>query len=71
MFCFCYFCALHLFFTSNFAVWVDAGGAKNFCLWHRGFANGYAADYGTSRRYQKYYVIDAVTELLQNIQTAL
>jgi len=47
------------------------GAQKFFCLGHRGSANGYAADYGTSRRFQKYDVIDAVTELLQNIQTNL
>jgi len=47
-------------------------GAQNFfCLGHKGFANGYAADYGSSRRFQKYEVIDAVTELPQNIQTTL
>jgi len=36
------------------------GAQKIFCLGYRGSANGYAADYGTSRRFQKYYVIDAV-----------
>jgi len=35
--------------------------------------NGYAADYGTSgpRKFQKYDVIYAVTELPRNIQTTL
>jgi len=43
------------------------GAPKFFCLWHRGSDNGYAADYGTSRRFQKYDVF----ELPQNSQTTL
>jgi len=61
-----------LIFTSNFAVYVDAGGAKIVLpLAQGGSANGYAADYVTLRKFQKYDVIDAVSELLQNIQTIL
>jgi len=53
-------------------VCVDAGGAKKFCLREKGdSANGYAADYGTSKRFQKYDVIDTVTELPQNIKTTI
>jgi len=47
------------------------GAQKFFCLGHRESANGYAADYGTLRRFQKYDVINAITELPQNIQTTL
>jgi len=62
MFYFCYFRALRLFFifTSNSAVY------KKIFLWWKGPDNGYATDYGTSRRFQNYDVIDTVTELPQS-----
>jgi len=68
MYCFSYFRALRLFSPSNSAVCVG-GGAKTF------FALGavdlimatpLCADYGTSRKFQKYDVINAVAELPQN-----
>jgi len=59
MFCFCNFRVLRLFFTSNSVVCVGGGA----CLMRKGPDNGYATDYGTSKRFQKNDVIDAVTEL--------
>jgi len=68
MFCFCYFRALLLFLTSNSAVCVGGGlGAQNFfASGAREPDHGCAADYGTSKRFQKKNVIDAVTEFPQN-----
>jgi len=43
------------------------GAQKIFCLRRRGPDNGYAADYGASKKLQNYNVIDAVAELAQNL----
>jgi len=45
---------------------VLVGAQTIFCLGRRGPDNGYAADYGTSRKLQKYDIIDVVAELEQN-----
>jgi len=54
------------YFSLQILQFVLVGVQKLFCLWHRRIDNGYAADYGTSRKLQKYDVIDTVAELPQN-----
>jgi len=58
--------ALCAYFSLQILQFVLVEAQKFFCLGRKGPDNGYAADYGTSRKFQKYNVIDAVAELLQN-----
>jgi len=66
MFCFCYL-YLCAYFSLQILHFLLVGAQKIFYLGRRGPDNGYAANYGASRKLQKYNVIDAVAELAQNL----